>query len=132
MQKAFLLAVLMSAVLVNPVNATDAVKNYAVWGIGQTSCNQFKQAFDADGTKEYLTYLAGYLTAFSTFSSATDRAPDKTLKQRLHEISEYCTGHRMDSFERGIQATLQANQITSTSAHAPATWGRPPAPTATP
>ena len=132
MQKAYLLAAFVFAVSVNQVSATDAVKNYAVWGIGQTSCNQFKQAFDADGTKEYLTYLAGYLTAFSTFSSATDRAPDKTLKQRLHEISEYCTGHRMDSFERGIQATLQANQIAKSSAHPPATWGRPPAPATTP
>ena len=106
--------------------AANATGNYAIWGIGQASCNQFAQAFDGDSVKDYQTYLAGYLTAYSTFAGATG-ALDPSLKDALRKIHEHCTTHRMDSFERGIQSILQAATSGDTHKGSPAPpWGRAP------
>ena len=109
--------------------AANATGNYAIWGIGQASCNQFAQAFDADSVKDYQTYLAGYFTAYSTFANAAG-APDPSLKDALRKIHDHCATHRMDSFERGIQFILQSPTRADTrkgTGPAPA-WGRPPVP----
>jgi|LauGreDrversion4_2_1035121.scaffolds.fasta_scaffold332864_2 hypothetical protein len=111
--------------------AIDEGGNYAVWGIGQASCNQFVKALEADDVQNYSTYLAGYLTAFNTLSpgihSATGRA---TAADNLRRIGDYCADHRMDSFERAIQSMVkEASTATVASAkEAPSSWGRPAAP----
>jgi len=115
--------------------AADEGGNYAVWGIGQASCNQFVKALAADTARDYGTYLAGYLTAFNTISpgvhSATGRA---TAADNLKRIADYCADHRMDSFERAIQSVVKdASAATVASAkESPSTWGRPAAPPAQP
>lgn len=111
--------------------AADEGGNYAVWGIGQASCNQFVKALAAEDAQDYSTYLAGYLTAFNTVSpgihSATGHA---TAADNLRHIADYCADHRMDSFERAIQSMVEeASAATLASAkESPSTWGRPPAP----
>lgn len=108
-------------------NAANAAGNYAVWGIGQASCNQFSQAYDANTLKEYQTYLAGYLTAYSTFAPPSNpSASGHSLKDALKRVYDHCGTHRMDSYERGIQATLLLPAADDTLASPPAKWGRPP------
>ena len=108
-------------------NAANATGNYAVWGIGQASCNQFSQAYDANALKEYQTYLAGYLTAYSTFAPPSKpSASGHSLKDALKRVYDHCGTHRMDSYERGIQATLLLPAVGDTPANTPAQWGRPP------
>ena len=110
--------------------AADEGGNYAVWGIGQASCNQFVKALAADEARDYSTYLAGYLTAFNTVSpgihSATGRA---TAADNLGRIADYCADHRMDSFERAIQSMVKEASAATVAAakESPTTWGRPAA-----
>jgi len=115
--------------------AADEGGNYAVWGIGQASCNQFVKALAADSARDYGTYLAGYLTAFNTVSpgihSATGRA---TAADNLKRIADYCADHRMDSFERAIQSVVKeaSTAALASAKESPSTWGRPAAPPAQP
>jgi len=128
-------ACLLVSLAVTGAEAADEGGNYAVWGIGQASCNQFVKALQADEARDYSTYLAGYLTAFNTISpgihSATGRA---TSADNLGRIADYCADHRMDSFERAIQSVVkEASAATVASAkESPSTWGRPAAPPAQP
>lgn len=114
--------------------AADEQGNYAVWGIGQASCNQFLKARAEDSARDFGTYLAGYLTAVNTLSpgihSATGR---RTATDNLATIAQYCEDHRMDSFERGIQSLVETEgKALQARKEAPATWGRPTSASSTP
>ncbi len=115
-----------------PVSAADAAGNYAVWGIGQVSCNQFVAAMDGSDGGKFGHYLAGYLTAINTAKAGVYRiAKGASTEDGLVALKAYCADHRMDSFERAIQALLQAtgDSPTGSGTQAPAAWGRPrPAP----
>lgn len=115
-----------------PVPAADAAGNYAVWGIGQASCNQFVNAMVGGDSEKFGHYLAGYLTAINTMKTGVYRIGEgASTGDSLAALKAYCADHRMDSFERAIQALLQAttDSPTGSGAQAPAAWGRPrPAP----
>jgi hypothetical protein len=113
------------------VFGADASGNYAVWGVGQASCNQFATAYEAQSFNDYKHYLSGYLTAFNTVAEGVYQGTrDNSLDDNLRAIHEYCETHRMDSFERAIQGLL--TQIGGEDGAKPeesVRWGRPPAPT---
>lgn len=116
-------------VAAEPTLAADAAGNYAVWGVGQASCNQFVAAYDQATAQDYKSYLAGYLTAYNTVAHLTYQATGKnTATDNLKFLHDHCAGHRMDSFERAIQALLanvqeQRQQGAATQLNS---WGRPP------
>ncbi|MGE3775364.1 MAG: hypothetical protein AB7I32_20750 [Gammaproteobacteria bacterium] len=88
----------------------DAEGNYAVWGVGQASCHQFGQAYAADDVAAYKAYLAGYLTAYNTLAKDVYQATgSNTLKDNLAALAAHCAKNPMDSYERGIQALLEAS-----------------------
>ncbi len=115
-----------------PVNAADAAGNYAVWGIGQASCNQFVNAVEGGDFGKFGHYLAGYLTAVNTVKAGVYRIGESvSTENSLAALKAHCADHRMDSFERAIQALLQTpEEAPEGGAMQPgATWGRPrPAP----
>ncbi|MBM4227854.1 MAG: hypothetical protein FJ164_08930 [Gammaproteobacteria bacterium] len=114
-----------------PLHATDEAGNYAVWGIGQASCNQFVKAAESDATEDFGHYLAGYLTAINTVTAGVHRIGEgQSTKDGLATLQKYCVDHRMDSFERALQAVLRTEgEAGAGSKSAPdATWGRPPSP----
>ncbi|MBI2802141.1 MAG: hypothetical protein HYX63_17980 [Gammaproteobacteria bacterium] len=119
------------SVVAAPTPAADAAGNYAVWGVGQASCNQFVAAYGQATAQDYKSYLAGYLTAYNTVAHLTYQATGKnTATDNLKFLHDHCVGHRMDSFERAIQALLankeaQRQQGAATQSN---NWGRPPAP----
>ena len=86
------------------VGAADGAGNYAIWGVGQSSCFQFTKAIAKDDTGAYRNYLMGYLTAFNTLSENTYNVSGKA---KLSEISDwiegYCDLHQIESFNRAIQ-----------------------------
>ncbi|MGH8595760.1 MAG: hypothetical protein ACREXT_03775 [Gammaproteobacteria bacterium] len=115
--------------------SADVSGNYAVWGIGQASCNQFVTAYDADSTApaslaHYKDYLSGYLTAYNTVTEGVFQATGRaSLDENLKHLRAYCAMHRMDSFERAIQAlVVQSGSPKRAEAGNGVRWGRPPAP----
>ncbi|MEM7467254.1 MAG: hypothetical protein AAF387_10255 [Pseudomonadota bacterium] len=94
----------LGAVLCPSAWAADAAGNYAIWGVGRSSCFQFSKAIAKDETEKYRSYLMGYLTAFNTLSEETYSVSGKS---KLNDISEwienYCDSHQIESFNRAIQ-----------------------------
>ena len=65
------------------------------------------QAYEQDAIQDYKSFLAGYLTAYNTVTNDTYQATGQNaLGDNLKLLHEHCAGHRLDSFERAIQALL--------------------------
>ena len=106
-----------------PVRAFDAQGNYAVWGIGQTSCHQFGKAYEAGDLGAYKAYLSGFLTAYNAMAKDVYQITGRnTLKDNLAALDAHCAKNPMDSFERGIQALIEAG--VNRPAQGSAAWSR--------
>ncbi len=117
-------------------SAADSQGNYAIWGAGGRSCNQFAQsASDATKTTSFRDYLTGYLTAFNTLTPDTyDGTGGAALETTLGWLRNYCDEHKMDSFERAMGQMLRARHD-QRSRVAPRTsrgWGAGPTPPSSP
>lgn len=130
--RAVILTILCVTVLCSTtLPAADGAGNYVVWGIGQASCNQFVKAAEAGKAGDFGHYLAGYLTAINTTTAGVHRIEEsRAVTDGLASLERYCADHRMDSFERAIQALLRTDGESGTGGAAAnrASWGRPRAP----
>jgi hypothetical protein len=90
-------------------SAADNGGNYAIWGLGGSSCHAFLKAQDEPTAEHYRVFLMGYLTAFNTLSSDTYSATaEQSLEDSIDAIRTYCDGNQMDSFDRAVQQTLSS------------------------
>lgn len=120
-----------------PATGADAQGNYAIWGAGGRSCNQFARAAgDTAQMASFRDYMMGYLTAVNTLSPDTyDAVGGESLETAIGWLGEYCDEHRMDSFERALGQLVVARHAErnrmppGAASHG---WGASPAPTATP
>ena len=106
--------------------AADAAGNYAIWGLGQSSCFQFTKALAKDETDRYRDYLMGYLTAFNTLSENTYNVSGKAKLSEISEwIANYCDMHQIESFNRAIQQYVseQYEQRTTVAPGSSQGWG---------
>lgn len=84
--------------------AADKGGNYAIWGVGQSSCHKFVKALEADESRQYKDYLMGYLTAFNTLSEDTYNISGNTKLGEVEQwLAGYCDLHQIESFNRAIQ-----------------------------
>jgi hypothetical protein len=92
-----------------PALAADGAGNYAIWGVGRTSCHQYLQSAGGTRGEHYKLFLMGYLTAFNTLSEDTYNVTGtRTLDASLAALTEYCADHQMDSFDRAVQQLVAA------------------------
>ena len=113
MRKLLLLSCLFAAM---SSHAADDGGNYAVWGLGRSSCHQFLRSAEVTDTgggptrKAYRTYVMGYLTAFNTVQDDTYSAIGaQTLADVFKWLEGHCENHQMDSFDHAVQELLRAN-----------------------
>jgi hypothetical protein len=103
--------------------AADAEGNYAIWGLGQTSCNQFVKAAADNDLAEYKHFVAGYLTAINRLTPAVYRATGpRTMQDNLKVLKDYCLQNRMDSVDQALLGLLKTTASASTQGGA--AWGR--------
>lgn len=90
--------------------AADAAGNYAIWGSGARSCNQFLKATAAGApATEFRSYLMGYLTALNALGEDTYNALGKMpLDEALRWLGDYCELHKLDSYDRAIRQLVAA------------------------
>lgn len=101
--------------LISSVNtpAADGAGNYAIWGVGRASCNQYVKSDNATTDDRYKAFLMGYLTAVNTLSDDTyDVTGGKALDDALGWLTTYCGAHQMDSFDRAVQQLVEAGYET--------------------
>lgn len=117
---------ILGCVLLGAGSAAQAIDrdgNYAIWGIGQASCFQYGKAYAKADLAAYKAYLAGYLTAYNALVKDVYQVTGKhTVDDNLAEIQAHCAKNPMDSYERGIQALIEAS--TSRAADGAGAWGR--------
>jgi hypothetical protein len=110
--------------------AADAAGNYAIWGVGRSSCHQFVESLSATSGERYRIYLTGYLTAFNTLREDTYNATGgQSLDLSVGWLADYCELHQMESFDRAIKQML-SSQFESRQQVPPGRergWGRPAA-----
>lgn len=100
------ICVLLQA-MTTSVFGADEAGNYAIWGVGRSSCHQFLKSAGGESRDRYKLFLMGYLTAFNTLREDTYNATgSNSLDVSLDQISDYCEQHQMDSFDRAIQQLL--------------------------
>ena len=107
----------------------DASGNYAIWGLGSQSCNQFKRSATDDVQRQsYRAYLMGYLTAYNALAEETyNGVGEMKLPAAVSWLDSYCDEHRLDSFERAI-AQLLTQRYTERqrgAAGGARSWGQP-------
>lgn len=103
--------------------AADKEGNYAVWGPGQRSCNQYMESREAGSIEEFKLFAMGYMTAYNTFVPETYRNPsDLDVQGVLEWLDKYCDVTRVDSFERALKLMMEHFHPTR-QGHAP-TAGR--------
>lgn len=112
-------------------NAADKAGNYAIWGVGGSSCHSFLKAENQPTAENYRIFLMGYLTAFNTLSNDTYSATaGQSLEVSIQGIRTYCRDNQMDSFDRAIQQTLSSWYASRhrESPNSSQVWGRAVAP----
>ena len=92
--------------------AADQAGNYAVWGLGQSSCNQFARADATPGmADQYASFMMGFLSAYNALAPDTYQATgDNTLQDNLDWVKSYCAAHKTDGFERAITSLIDARK----------------------
>ena len=113
--------------------AADGAGNYAIWGAGARSCNQFLLATaDDDRQATFKHFLMGYLTAQNAVQDETyNTTGHMSLDKVLVWLNDYCDSHKLDSFEHAIVQFLAAHYDARLRRPpgAPSGWGNPASPT---
>lgn len=105
--------------------AADASGNYAIWGLGQTSCNQFVKSNEGGDITAYKHFVAGYLSALNRVTSGVYRVTgEHSMPENIDSLLAYCHQNRMDSLDQALQGLVgKAMAATGTGT---AAWGRVP------
>lgn len=91
-----------------PAFATDKSGNYAIWGVGNSSCIKYTSTRAAkNDTNEYRYFLMGYLTAYNYQSEQTYSISNSmTLDEILTWFDGECELKPTSSFEQAIMAFI--------------------------
>lgn len=104
-----LVLVLISLVATIPLShAADDTGQYLTMGLGNLSCKSFLNE-DEEGAAYYLSWLAGYMTAYNHLAEDTYSilGKTKTIGQLESWLRDYCTVNGDQTFEYAIRNLLR-------------------------
>lgn len=118
-------ALILALFHANTAFAADSAGNYAIWGLGQSSCNQFVKANENGQIADYKHFVAGYLSALNRVTPGVFRVTgDHSMTDNMNSLLEYCGQNRMDSLDQALQGLVGKSMAAAgTGAGA---WGRVP------
>ena len=116
----------VSLIAVFPSYAEDTNENYAVWGIGQSSCHSYTQAREAGEYTDYKLYLMGYMTAYNSLIPDTyNITGTRDLNEILAWIDAHCKKTEMDSYEHALrQMVTEMRETRLKKAMGGQSWGK--------
>ena len=93
--------------LSRPAWAADEAGQYLIMGLGNASCESFL-AEDELGQAYYLSWLAGYMTAYNYSQEETYSimGESKTINQIQSWLKDYCTVNPEEKFEAAIRKMI--------------------------
>ena len=88
--------------------AADDTGNYLTMGLGNSTCKSFLSE-DDEGAAYYLSWLAGYMTAynFSQEDTYSILGETKTVAQVESWLRDYCTVNGHETFEQAVRNLLR-------------------------
>ncbi len=90
------------------VHATDSAGNYAIWGVGNSTCHSYNKARKAGEDDKYKDFLMGYLTAYNTLTEDTYRITGMTnMTTLLETFDQKCKTAPVSSFELVLKEVIQ-------------------------
>jgi len=116
--------IFLMVLLATSVFATDKKGNYAIWGIGNTSCIRYTNSRAKNDINDYKQFLMGYLTSYNHQADETySISSNMTLEEILSRIDDECELKPTTSFEQAIIAFLIA-QHDKRAKYPPTGFGR--------
>ena len=117
-------SILLMLLLACPVFATDKNGNYAIWGVGNSSCIKYTTSRAANNINEFRQFLMGYLTAYNNQADETYSISNTmTMDEILTWLDGECELKPTSSFEQAIIEFLLAHHD-KRSRHPPGGFGR--------
>ena len=106
--RSFILIILFSLSVHSHTHAADDAGQYLVMGLGNLSCKSFLNEKDT-GAAYYLSWLAGYMTAYNHIQQDTYSilGKTKTVDQVESWLRDYCTVNGEASFEEAVRNLLR-------------------------
>lgn len=104
-----ILLLLFFLLWVNPItHAADDTNQYLTMGLGNLSCKSFLNE-DEEGAAYYLSWLAGYMTAYNHLAEDTYSilGETKTIGQIESWLRDYCTVNGDETFESATRNLLR-------------------------
>lgn len=87
--------------------AADRKGNYAIWGAGGASCNQYNQARLDGEDKSFIGYISGYFTHYNQITERTTNIAGSTnMLEILGILDEVCSEKPVLSFNDAIAALV--------------------------
>jgi hypothetical protein len=100
MRSSFLLLLIL---LTSPVPAADNNGNYAVWGVGGKSCQNYNMARAANNDANFKDFLMGFFTAYNHQADETYSVTNTmTMDEILVWFDNECELKPVSSFEEAI------------------------------
>ncbi len=91
-----------------PLQAADGEGNYAIWGVGNSTCHHYNKARKSGEDDNYKNFVMGYLTAYNTLAEETYRITgDKNLTAVLDTFDAKCKVAPVNSFELVLTEIIQ-------------------------
>lgn len=105
----YLIAVSIKFILVAPlVQSADTDGQYLTMGLGNLSCESFISQ-DEQGAAYYLSWLAGYMSAYNHLQEETYSilGKTKTVENIEFWLRDYCTVNGNQTFEQAARNLLR-------------------------
>ena len=117
-------SILLALLFTCHVYATDKNGNYAIWGVGSSSCIKYTTLRAANNSNEYRQYLMGYLTAYNHQAEETYSITNiMTMDEILTWFDGECELKPTSSFDQAIIEFLLEN-YDKRSKYPPGGFGR--------
>ncbi len=118
---------LLSLGLSLPLQAADDKGNYAIWGVGNSTCHRYSKARENNDYQAYKDYLLGYLTAYNTLAEDTYRATGELdLDAILDWLDTGCHTSPVTSFElmlRNMITNMHEKRLRQPNKRKHGSWG---------
>lgn len=92
--------------IATPAQAVDSQGNYAIWGMGNSSCHAYSKAREAkaNAADDFRYYVMGYLSAFNVHQPETySISGNQTMPEIMGWLDDFCDAHAVHSFDNALK-----------------------------
>lgn len=86
------------------LHAADDEGNYAIWGMGNSSCHSYNEARAKDDADGFRYFVMGYLTAYNVHQNETySISAAQPMPEIMAWFDDFCSDNAIHSFESALK-----------------------------